>query len=203
MNDIPPAARRRRFLVKGWLQVRYLLLLGLGTAGGGAVYALVLQGLLRRRIQPDLAASYSTVGQGDLWLSLYPTVAAATLVLAAAVSLLVFLLIRVFADRVSRASAELEQYYRELAEGAETDGAHAGRISLPEFRALAESTAAMVDGYRRKWSAVAAKAETALGAVPPLEGAADPTARLLALRDCERRCTSLVESCRSRRRGRE
>lgn len=193
--------RRHRLLVKSWLQFRLILLLLGGISAGGVAYALLLQELLRRRIEPELAASHVTLGGENLWISLYPTVALATVLLAAAVGGILFLLLRAFAARVSRASSELEQYYAELASGG-GDPSHEGRIRIREFRHLAHLTTELFAGHRRKWAAIGEKADAALAAAARMEKVGDPTQRLIALRECERKTGTLIESCRPRQRGR-
>ncbi len=192
--------KRRRFLVKHWFQIRYILLLAGGAVAGGIVYALFLQGMLRHRMEL-LVASGDTASSGSgMWLSLYPMVAVTTLTLGAIGTLLLFLLLRFFASRVSRASSRLERYYRGLAEGIVAD-AHEGRREIPEFHSLAERSADLISGYQRKWSAIAAKAEALRAAAGALAGENDPHRRLIAVRECERLAASLGESCRPRRSG--
>ncbi len=198
----PPSTRRRRFLVKQWLQLRWMLLLAGGTVLVGVVYALILQGLLHRRIEPEMAASYSTLGSGNPVLALYPTVAAATLALAAGVVLFALIFLKVFTGRISGSSAMLESQLNALADGREGPSSFDG-IPIPEFRDLAERAFRLTEGYRRKWEAIDAKAGAALASLDGIEGLSDPTQRLVALREFERKTASLTESCRPRQRGRE
>ncbi len=195
MTETP---KRRRLLVKHWFQIRYILLLAGGAAGGGIVYALILQEVLRQRMELMVASGETVSSGGGLWLSLYPMVAVTTLALGAIGSLLLFLLLRLFVSRVSRASSQLERYYRRL-EGSGVSAAPEVRREIPEFHALAERTAELVSDYQHKWSAIAAKAEAVRAAAGALAGESAPYRRVLALRECERRAASLGESCRLRR----
>jgi hypothetical protein len=194
--------KRRRFLVKHWFQIRYILLLAGGAAAGGVAYAMFLQSVLRQRMEQVVASGDNLSSGVGLWLSLYPLVAVATLVLAALGTLLLFVLFRVFVSRVSLASSRLERYYRVLAEGGDP-AAHEGNEVLPEFDSLAERTAELVSGCQLKWSAIAVKAGAVRAAAGAIGGESDPGRRLLALRECERLAASLGESCRPRRQGGE
>jgi hypothetical protein len=182
--------RRRRYLVKHWFQVRYMLLLVGGVVAGGIVYAMILQAVLRQRMELMVASGGTGFSGSELWFSLYPMVAICTLSLFVIGTLLLFLLFQIFVSRVSRASSRLEQYYRGLA----NDGISApleGHREIPEFHALAERTTELVLSYQRKWSTIAATAEEISAAAGALAGEIDPHRRILALRDCEHRAALL------------
>jgi hypothetical protein len=196
-----PAFRRRRFLVKQRLQLRWMLLLVGGTVLGGVVYALVLQELLHRRIEPQLSFPYSTLGAGEPLLTLYPTVAICTVALACGMIVFALLFLKFFTRRISGSSAVLEKHLDSLTAGG--DGASSLRdMPIPEFRALAEISSRLAGGYRRKWRAIDGKAGTALVALDGIEAAADREQRLIAFHKLERETSSLAESCRPRREGR-
>jgi hypothetical protein len=198
----PNESRRRKLLVKRWLQLRFMLVLLAGVVAGGVAYALVLQKLLMMRIQSDLSAALAALRGDDLWILLYPIVTLVTLAFALAAGLLLLLLLRLAASAISRSATGLERYYDAVAAGGDTAGPDEP-IAVREFDELARRTAVLVGGYRRKWAAVSGKADDAVTAAAALRGAADPVGRLIALRECERRMGTLFESCKGRRPGRE
>jgi hypothetical protein len=192
------ALKRRRYLVKPWFQIRYMLLLVCGIIVGGIVYAGILQVILRHRMELMIASGGTVFSSQEMWFSLYPMVAISTLSLFLVGTLLLFFLLRVFVSRTSSASLLLEKYYRRLAKG-DINTPLEGHGGVPEFQALAIRTADLVLGYQRKWSAIATKAEEVHSAAGTLAGESEPYRRLLALRECEHRAISLGESCTPRR----
>jgi hypothetical protein len=192
------AHKRRRYLVKPWFQIRYMLLLVSGIIVGGIVYAGILQVVLRQRMELMVASGGTVFSSQEMWFSLYPVVAISTLSLFLVGTLFLFLLLRIFVSRTSSASLRLEKYYRTLAKGS-IDAPPEGHRDIPEFQALAVRTAELVFGYQRKWSAIAAKAEDVHSAAGTLAGESEPYRRLLALRECEHHAISLGESCTPRR----
>jgi hypothetical protein len=195
-------SRRRKLLVKRWLQLRFLLLLSAGVVAGGVAYAIVLQKLLMVRIESDLSAALAALRGDDLWILLYPVVLVVTLAFALVAGLLLFFLLRLSASAVSRSASLLERYYEAVADGG-GDAGPAEPIAIKEFDDLARQTGTLVEGYRRKWAAVSGKAGDAGAAAAALKGAGDPVQRLVALRRCERTMGTLLESSRNRRTGGE
>ena len=192
----PP--KRRQYLVKRWLQIRYMLMLVGGVLAGGIVYGILLQPVLRQRMELMVVSGGNIFSSQELWFSLYPIVAFSTLALFLVGTLLLYFLLQIFVSHTSHASSRLELYYRELARAGVEDPPEEYR-GIPEFRTLAGRTASLVQGYQRKWSAVAAKAEEVHAAAGPLASKSDPFQRLLTLRECEHRAVSLGESCKPRR----
>lgn len=189
--------KRRRYLVKRWFQIRYMLLLVGGVIMGSIVYAMVLQMILRQRMDLMVASGGTVLSGEEMWFSLYPMVAICTLTLFLVGILLLFLLFRIFVSRTTQASLRLEKHYRALIK-ADLDTTVKEYRGIPEFQALAQRTGDLVLDYRRKWAAIATKAEEVRAAAGDLAGESDPYRRLLALRECEQRAVSLGESCTPR-----
>ena len=195
MTDEP---KRRHYLVKPWFQARYLLLLVMGLVMGSIVFAMVLQVILRQRMNLMLASGDTVFRGEEIWFTLYPIVVIFTLTLILAGILLLFLFFRVFVKYTAHASLRLENYYRALLR-AEPDTTVDKYRGILEFQALAQRTAALVLGYQRKWTAIADKAGELRTAAGGLANEDDPYRRIHALRECEKRAVSLGESCTPRR----
>jgi len=191
-------SKRRRFLVKHWFQIRYMLLLIGGVVVGSIVYALVLQEILHHRMNLMVASGKTVFSGEEMWISLYPMVAVCTLILFVVGILLLFLLFRIFVLRTAQASLRLENYYHDLLK-ADLDTTVEEYKSIPEFQALGQRTAALIRGYQRKWVAIATKAKEVRAVARDLTNESDPYRRILALRECEQRAVSLGESCSPRR----
>ncbi len=178
--------RRRQYLVKQWLQLRYMLLLAGVTAAGAVAYYFILLRLLRPTISSIIGTEYATL-QENLWISLYPTIAKSSLVFLVLGVLVVLLLFRLFNSRISQACEELESHYQALAGEGAPSPPPLPPGGVPEFRRLGDRETALMAHYRGRWDRIAAMAAAAGADAAALGVEREPTRRLLLLRGFEER----------------
>ena len=160
---MPKAAeknRRRNFFIKQWFQLRYMLLLVVGTLLGGAVYAVVLRYFLRKRLLELMYQSHSLLV--NTWPALYPLIFRSTMVLFLGCLVLLFVSLRIFAARVERAAGEVESLCSDLGENL-NDAVEFRSISVKEFNQVGARTVELVRLYQGRWEKISQEAEEISG----------------------------------------
>ena len=147
--------RRRNFFIKQWFQLRYMLLLAVGTLFWGVVYAVVLRYFLRKRLLELMYQSHSVLV--NTWQALYPIIFGSTMVLFLGCLVLLLVFLRIFAAKVERAAGEVESLCSDLEEHLNETVESRG-ISVKEFNKVGAKMLDMVRFYQGRWGKISKEA---------------------------------------------
>lgn len=149
--------KRRKFFVKQWLQLRYMLLLGSSTVVGGIIFGLVMKHSLKEKIYIEMYRPHSKIQ--SLWEILYPDVMRLTLILFVCSVTVLFLLLQLFSYRINRASRELADHVDRVIETPDSE-VEPVQVSVREFSDFGREVDGLITFYRRRWDVISEKART-------------------------------------------
>ena len=147
--------KRRKFFVKQWLQLRYMLLLGGSTIAGGIIFGFIMNHILKGKITVEMYRPHSKIQ--NLWEILYPDVMKITLILFVCSVMVLFILLQLFSHRINRASRELEDHIDRVI-GIPGGDVGPVQVSVKEFSDFGKDVDGLITFYRNRWNDITEKA---------------------------------------------